>query len=265
MEVVQDVTSLLKELNELLAPYTPPRNTWNPADESLYKPLDLYRVPFEEAKDMQLKAIKYTFAHHNDNNDFYHKYCEMRNVHPDDIKTHDDLDKIPLIPDTTFKEYPSGKDFAYWLAIVFTGELPKIVVKSSNPSYDDVINAFDSAGLMVTYSSGTSGRVTVISRDLKTFQAAEYAFAKLTGCMTDQTIHHIHTLSADHFYLLSPNSTRTNLFIGKASNPSLDLLKDGDVQYALDNEITMESLQMAMRGERELKTEAATISQSEIL
>ena len=72
-------------------------------------------------------------------------------------------------------------------------------------------------------------------------------------------------LSADHFYLLSPNPTRTNLFIGKASNLSLDLLKDGDVQYALDNEITMESLQMAMRGKRELKTEAATISQSETL
>ena len=104
MEVVQDVTCLLKEFKELLAPYTPPRNTWNPADESLYKPLDLYRVPLEEAKDMQLKAIKYTFAHHYDNNDFYHKHCEMRNVRPDDIKTHDDLDKIPLIPHAEFRE-----------------------------------------------------------------------------------------------------------------------------------------------------------------
>lgn len=83
--------------------------------------------------------------------------------------------------------------------------------------------------------------------------------------MTDQTPHHIRMLSADHFYLLSPNPTRTNLFIGKASSLSLYLLKDGDVQYAVDYAITMESLQMAMRGNRELKTEAATISQSEML
>jgi len=104
IEAVQDVMSSLKELNELLAPYMPPKNTWNPANESLYKPLDLYQVPLEEAQDMQLKAIKYTFTHHYNNNDFYRKYCELRGVRPADIKTSDDLDIIPLIPDTTFKQ-----------------------------------------------------------------------------------------------------------------------------------------------------------------
>ena len=76
------------------------------------------------------------------------EYCEVRNVRPDDIKTVDDFDKIPLIPDTTYKQYPSGKDFAHWLATIFTGELPKIVIKSLNPTYDDVINAFNVAGLV---------------------------------------------------------------------------------------------------------------------
>ena len=178
MAVVQDVITLQTRLDERLASYIPPRDTWNPADESLYKPIDLYRVPLDDAQDMQLKAIKYTFTHHYNHNNFYHTYCEMRNVRPDDIRTVVDLDKIPLIPDTTFKEYPSGKEFAHWLATIFTGTLPKIIIKGSNPTYDDVINAFNAAGLVITYSRGTSGRFTFAPRDQKTFLASEYAIAK---------------------------------------------------------------------------------------
>lgn len=69
---------------------------------------------------MQLKAIRFTFSHHYDNNYFYHRDCETRDIRPDDIMTVDDFDKIPLIPDTTYKEYPSGKDFAHWLATTTT-------------------------------------------------------------------------------------------------------------------------------------------------
>ena len=128
---------------------------------------------------MQLKAIKYTFTHHYNNNNFYHQYCEIRNVRPDDIKTIDDLDTIPLIPDTTFKEYPSGKNFAYWLANVYTGCLPTIVIKGSNPTFDDVINAFNAAGMVVSYSSGTSGHHTVIPKDQKTFKASSVCVCKV--------------------------------------------------------------------------------------
>ncbi len=137
MTVVQDVLIPQTPLDERLASYIPPRDTWNPADEALYQPIDLFRVPLEEAQDMQLKAIKFTFTHHFHNNNFYRKYCEMRNVRPDDIKTADDLDRIPLLPDVFFKQYPSGKDFARWLAGVFTGKLPKIVIEGTNPTYDE--------------------------------------------------------------------------------------------------------------------------------
>ncbi len=232
--------------NELLAQYAPPQDTWNPADESLYKPADLFRVPVAEAKDMQLRAIKFTFAHHHRNNAFYRKYCEQKEVSPDDIKVIEDLDKIPLIADVTFKQHPSGKDFAFWLAAIFTGDLPNIVVESENPTYDDVINAYNAAGIAVMYSSGTSGQLTFIPRDTKTFQAAEYAAAELTGSMTDHADDGAHLLSANHIYLLSPNPTKTNLFIGKVSCLSFDLFKDGDVHYAMDYNITAEALQMAM-------------------
>ena len=212
----QDVKSRVSRLNKLLADYIPPRDTWNPADESLYKPIDLYQVPLEEAQDMQLKAIKFTFTHHYNHNDFYHTYCEMRNVRPDDIKTTDDLDKIPLIPDIVFKQHPSGKDFAHWIRGIFTGDLPKIVIRGSNPTFDDVINAFNAAGLVVTYSSGTSGRFTVIPRDKKTFLAAEYALAKSVINMEYQWQEDIHE------YLLLPNPKKTNVFVGKATIVNFD-------------------------------------------
>jgi len=251
----QDVEFRVKKINKLLAHYIPARNTWSPADESLYKPVDLYRVPPNEALDMQLKAIKYTFTHHYNNNDFYRKYCEVRNVRPDDIKTVDDFDKIPLIPDTTYKQYPSGKDFAHWLATVFTGELPKIIIKSLNPTYDDVINAFNSADLAVMYSSGTSGRHTFIPRDMKTFKAAQYAVMKLRASMID--------LNVDHALLLFPNPTKTNLFIGRATSFTYDLFED--VHYAMDDAITTEVTQRAMGRNQELKGKLVSSAQSEML
>ena len=256
MVTVQDVASYATQLNKLLAPYIPPRETWNPADEVIYQPRELYRVPLEEARDMQLKAIKFTFTHHYNNNDFYHRYCEIRNVHPDDIKTLDDLDTIPLIPDTTFKEYPSGKDFAHWLATIFTGTLPKIIIKGSNPTYDDVINAFNAAGMVVTYSSGTSGRHTFIPRDMKTFVAGQFAGVMSRVGLFPQQI-------PDHVYLLFPNPKKTNLFIGKVSMLADSVYKD--VQYAVDYEISTESLHRAMTENQETKGQATSYVQSEAL
>jgi phenylacetate-coenzyme A ligase PaaK-like adenylate-forming protein len=259
---LENATSRIMQINELLAPYIPQQDTWNPVDKSLYQPLDPYRVPVEEAQEMQLNAIKFTFIHHYNNNYFYHKYCEMRDVRPDDIKTLDDLDKIPLISDVTFKQYPSGREFARWLATMFTGDLPKIVIKGSNPTYDEVINAFNAAGMVITYSSGTSGQCTIIPRDQKTFLAAECAVAKSVASMADQADAHAHLISADHIYLLSPNPKKTNLFIGKASNLSFDLIKDGDVQYAMDREITIELLQMAMSPKKGLKGKVISFVQN---
>ena len=244
----------MTQVDELLVDYIPPRDTWNPADETVFKPIDLYRVPLEEAQDMQLKAIKYTFTHHYNNNDFYHTYCEMRNVRPDNIKTVDDLDTIPLIPDTTFKEYPSGEDFAHWLANVFTGTLPKIIIKGSNPTYDDVINAFNAAGLAVMYSSGTSGRHTFIPRDMRTFRTSQYAFVKCRASMI--------SLSADHALLLSPNPARTNLFVGRVTSFGYNLIED--LQYAIDSAITADVTQKAMSGNKEQRGKVTSYMQSEM-
>src|SRR5659263_119344 len=178
MDAPTDVALRVGELNKRLARYVPQRDTWTPAEEALHKPIDLFRVPLAEAEAMQLKAIKYAFTNHYNNSGFYHKYCTTRDISPSDINTTDDFDKIPLIPDITFKQYPEGREFARWLESVYSGDLPKVVIKGSNPSFDEVINAFNATGMMVTYSSGTSGRFTFIPRDQKTFSASQYGLAK---------------------------------------------------------------------------------------
>ena len=72
----------LKQLNERLGHYIPPRETWTPAEEALHKPIDLYRVPVDEAQAMQLKAITYAFTRHYTLNDFYRKYLRHAGRHP---------------------------------------------------------------------------------------------------------------------------------------------------------------------------------------
>ena len=50
-QLAPEVTSRVARLNEQLAHYIPPRETWNPADEALFLPTDLYQVPLAEAQE----------------------------------------------------------------------------------------------------------------------------------------------------------------------------------------------------------------------
>jgi len=232
-----DVKDRIKRLDERMGRYIPPRETWTPADEALFVPTDLYRVPLDEARAMQLKAIRHTFARHYALNQFYQSYCKTRGVTPEDIRTYDDLERIPLIPDLSFKQHPSGKDFAYWITVILTGDLPRVVIRGANPSFDDIINAFNAAGMVVSYSSGTSGRHTVIPRDMRTYLTEQYANAKLRSCLYD-------LMAADHFLMLWPKWTQTNLFIGRDKAHESEMLND--VHYALDFDISADNVAKAM-------------------
>ena len=225
-------------INERLARYIPPRDTWTPGDHALFTPVDLFRVPLDKARAVQLKAIKHAFTHHYNDNGFYREYCKKEGIAPSDVKTSDDLRKIPLVPDITYKQYPEGRDFARWLVSVFTGELPKIVIKGSNPTFDDVINAFDASGIVVTFSSGTSGQFTFIPRDQKTFLAASYAICKTFVNMWEGYD------ATTNGCLLFPNPKKTNLYVGKASTVYFDIMND--VLVPIDRELTTEFIKAAM-------------------
>ena len=227
----------IKKLNERLKKYIPA--SLLPSEEALYKPLNIFDVPKKEADEYKYKAIKYAFKHHYENNSFYRKFCKENDVRPDDIKSIDDFVKIPLIPDKFYKTYPAGKEFAMWLATIYTGELPNIVIRK-NDSYDDIIKKFNDAGLVISYSSGTSGRHTFIPRDKRTFYNSEYGIAKSVVTM----IYPFWEYDING-YLLMPNPFKTNVFAGKVCSVYFDAIKN--VEVAIDREITADIIQAAMQ------------------
>lgn len=236
-----DFNQYISNYEKCVSKYIPPKQTWTPVDEAIFKPRDLYRIPLKEAKEMQFKSIKYAFNHHYEKNEFYNNFCKEHKVTPKDIKSIDDFNKIPLIPDKFFKDYPKGKDFATWIANIYTGELPEIVIKNNKPTYDEVIDAFNKAGIYITFSSGTGGKHTFIPRDQRTFYTSEYAAAKSLLTM-------IYPLwEYDAFgYLLMPNPKKTNVYAGKALEIYFDAVKD--ISVAIDREVNTELIRLTMGG-----------------
>lgn len=232
-----DYTSYMNSLDSQIKKYMPQEST--PLYDALAKPKDLFRIPLREAEQLQFKCIKQAFIHNYNNNQFYHRFCKEKAVTPDDLKTNQDLTKIPLIPDKFFKDYPPGKDFAVWLGNIYTGELPHITIRQKNPTFDDVIKAFNEAGVIVSYSSGTGGRYTFIPRNQQTFLNAEYALAKtLVGMAYPLWKYDMHG------YLLMPNPKKNFIFAGKALEIYFDAVKN--VKVAIDREVTTELVQMIM-------------------
>ena len=125
--------SYINKFDGLMEKYIPSKSAWTPADEALYGPLDLFRVPLEEAREMQLRSIRYSFTHHYENNKVYRNLCQKHGFAPAHIQTTADLEKIPMVPDSFFKDYPSGREFALWLGNIFTGDLPRISRESIRP------------------------------------------------------------------------------------------------------------------------------------
>lgn len=231
----------IKKFDERVKDYIPPEKEWDAPEAAVYGVKDPYNVPLEKAKEFQFKAVKFQFKRHYEKNRFYRELCKSQNIQPDNIKSYSDLDKIPLLQDKFFKSYPDGRDFAVWLSNVFTGDLPTIKIKEKKPTYDDVLRAFNSAGLVISHSSGTSGRHTFIPRDRRTFTIAEYAFAK--GIISMVYPMWEYDISA---YLLMPNPYKTTLFAGKVCEILYHAVKD--VTPAIDREITTETIRLIMSG-----------------
>ncbi|MCD6480695.1 MAG: hypothetical protein J7L31_00265 [Thermoplasmata archaeon] len=232
------VENVKETLDEILHDYIP-SSISTPSEKALYEPDTFYGLPQKKADEYRYGAIKYAFRHHYENNRFYREVCRENGVTPDDIRSIDDFSRIPLITHKFFKDYPSGRDFAVWLANLMSTEVPKVVIKGKNPSFDDVIDAFAEAGVVVAFSSGTTGKFTFIPRDAWTYKMGQYAI----GRSAIEMLKHWYEPDASGF-LLFPNPKKTNIYVGKVTNVMYDLVKD--VQVAIDREITTQILRISM-------------------
>lgn len=240
------MSEYILEFDRRLAKYIPPHGEWGPVEQAIFKPPDIYRVPLAEAEAMQLSSIRHTFQRHYQHNRMYRSFCQEHGVSPDDIRTVEDLEKIPLISDRFFKEHPQGRDFAAWIGNIFTGELPRVVIPGGEPTFEQVIQAFNNAGLVIAYSSGTSGRQTVIPRDRRTYNLSEYAVAR--SAITMAFPQWSYEMSG---YLMMPNPHKTNVYAGKVCAVYFDAIEE--VQVAIDREVPAEVIRVTMSNEGGLR------------
>jgi phenylacetate-coenzyme A ligase PaaK-like adenylate-forming protein len=226
-----------KETCKMLEKFITPKESWTPVDTALFS-TEMFFNEYKKNQEMILPALKYSFKHHYENNVIYKKLCEINKVTPDKIKTMDDIKKIPLLPDSFFKDYTDNREFLKWLNNVSTGMLPNLDLKTDKPDYDDVIDQFNKKGISIMFTSGTSGRFSFIPRSKRSWDRLRYNAIKSVVELMDYNPN-------DSVILLIPDPRQTNLTIASLFGIAFDLYKPDNINIALENtKITTKFLRM---------------------
>lgn len=222
------------------AGYVPPKDSWTPVDEALYGVKELFELPKDKAEKLRFEAIKYSFNHWYSNSEWFQRYSNEFDVTPSEIKTPEDILKIPLISHRFFKTFLEGGDFVKWIAQVYIGELRKFALAQSKLSLDDVIDTLYDIGVLAAYSSGTSGRFSFIPKDHLTFIRSQYILGK-EGI--SEMLGQWYEPEA-YAYLLGPNPSKTHMWVGKVVALMDHVFQD--TQYAFDKKITTQIVRISL-------------------
>jgi phenylacetate-coenzyme A ligase PaaK-like adenylate-forming protein len=222
--------------NTCLEKFITPKETWNPVDKVLFTP-GLFFSDYKKTQDLMVPAVRYSFKHHYENNNLYHHVCKTTGVTPESIKSINDFNKIPLLPDSYFKDYPEGKEYLNWLKTIFTGSIPNVDFKINSPSHDEVIERFNEKGINIMFTSGTSGRFSFIPRDTLSWNRVKYSVMKSVIELMDYD-------QDDTAILLIPDPRQTNLTIASLFGIAYDLYDPKNIHIALDIKITTQFLRM---------------------
>ncbi len=217
--------------------FIPDKEKWTPIENALFTPKAFFQY-YNETQELVFEAVKYSFKHHFNNNTVYRRICEVNKFKPDMIKSKEDLPKIPLLPDSFFKDYPSGKEFLNWLDNVFTGTTPMPNFMIENPSHDEIIEQFNNKNVSIMFTSGTSGRFSFIPRDINSWNYLKYNAMKTFVELMDYE-------PTDNVILLIPDPRLTNLTIASLFGIAYDLYESKNISVALENmKITTQFLRM---------------------
>ena len=209
-----------------------PKENWSTIDEMIYSLPNYFNNDIKKIEKMRYKAIKESISHHYNNSVFFNQLCKEYDFKPESIKNVEDLEKIPMLPDTFFKDYPSEKphDVFKWLEKIST-------VKLGEFNY----NGKDLQGFLrwsesrlkglVNHSSGTTGNYSIMFRDEITFQRFYYAVIKTLLDIPK-------TLDNDPHYVY-PGSPNTFLTIGKWLGEGAKVFSENKRHFLTNREITM--------------------------
>ena len=225
------------EFQKRQAKFIPPKDKWTPIEKALFTPKEYFKN-YKKSAELTFDAIKYSFKNHYENNELYKRLCEIDNITPDKIKSPKDYNKIPLLPDSFFKDYPEGKGFLGWLDYLYTGTTPMPQFRTDNPDHDDVIDEFNKKGVSIMFTSGTSGRFSFIPRDSGSWDRLKYNAMRSVVELMDYN-------PDDTVILLIPDPRQTNLTIASLFGIAFDLYNPKNIHVALeDTKITTSFLRM---------------------
>ena len=209
-----------------------PKDQWMTIDEMIYSIPDYFNYDLDKIKKMRFKAIKESLDHHYNKSRFYHNLCKEYEFKPEDVKNQKYLEKIPMLPDTFFKEYPAEnpKSVFQWLQKISTVDLG---------TYD--YNGKDLQGFLrwaegrleglVNHSSGTTGHYSFMFRDKITFQRFYFAAVK--------TLISVPPKIEDNIHYVYPGSPNTFLTIGKWLGEGAKVFNPENRNFLSDREISM--------------------------
>jgi hypothetical protein len=199
----------------------------------------------EEVEKLRHKAIKMSHKYHFENNRFYHDYCKLKGLNGD-IKPKD-FHKI-VIPDGVFKSYEmecpekNPQEFKKWVERI--SSVPIDFTPKGMGSLESFLEEFYSNGLMLGFSSGTSGKLTFLPRDeftrsmiVKSYTEAIDATLKLNK-------------GQEKFILGIPK--KTFLQVGYNGRVVAENISPGNVFHAIDS-LKADIIRLRMRGPRSSK------------
>lgn len=220
----------LQLFNGKVAHYLPEDENYSTVDRIIYQNKNIFMPEGDNFEYFRFQAIKETFTLHYTKNRPYRELCDLNHINPESINEPDDLFLIPLIPHSFFKSFPPGSDCATWIGNIFTGQMPEVFV-SRKDNIDLIIKHFENAGIKISCSSGTTGKLTMVPRDKPSFHRNEYILAKSIVSMC-----YPHWKPEISGLLLMPDPRVTCLNIGRVCEIFKDVINN--VQYAVDRSIT---------------------------
>ncbi len=225
---------LLGKMKEL---FYLPQEEWKEVDKLIYGMDDYYLYNREEAEKIRFRSIKESFIHHYSNNLFYHNYCRENNVTPDDIKSEKDFSKIPLIPDTFFKDYPGDdpKQLYEWLYTVSSVDIGDYDFKGKN--LQDFFGwAEKKLNGLVTHSSGTTGKFSFMFRDEITRKRNFYSADKILLFSIFPP--------AEDAHVIYPGPIKTYLTMGRWVAEGTKIFDENHRHFLTNRELTMDIIKI---------------------
>ena len=225
---------LQKNLEEY---FSIPKREWREVDKLIYGLDDYFLYDAKKVREQRFKAIKEAFAHHFQNNLFYHKYCKENNVSPHDIKEEDDLKNIPLIPDKFFKDYPDEdpRILYEWLYRITSIDIGEFDFKEKTLQ-DFLVWAENKLNGVVTHSSGTTGKFSFIFRDDITRRRMFYS--------ADKTLLFSIYPPSENAHLIYPGPIKTHLTMGRWIAEGAKIFKPEYRHFLTDKALTIDIVRL---------------------